>query len=85
MKTLNPLAFGYAGAITSAGAMLLLSIFGSLGFYTGAMMQMMKWHMFLSPSPLGVVGGMIEAAVISFIFLYVFAIVYNKSANRAQK
>jgi hypothetical protein len=43
---LNSLALGYAGAIISAAAMLLLGILGNLGIYAGAAEQMMRWHMF---------------------------------------
>lgn len=79
MKTkLNPLALGLAGAIISAAVMLLLGIIGNFGLYEGAVDMMMKWHTFFSLSPLGIVGGMIEAAVISFVLLYAFSVVHNK-------
>jgi len=77
MKTLNTLALGYAGAIIGAAGMLLLGILGNIGLYTGAVAQMTEWHMFFSLSISGIIGGMIEAAVISFIILYIFAVVYN--------
>ena len=77
MKTLNAIALGYAGAIVSAVCMLLLVILVSLGFYTGAGTMMSEWHMFFSPTIGGILGGMIEAAVITFIILYAFALVYN--------
>lgn len=77
MKTLNPLALGYAGAIISAIGMLLLGILGNLGIYTGAAQMMEEWHMFFSLSIGGIIGGMVEAAIISFIALYVFALLYN--------
>lgn len=79
-EKLNELALGYAGAIISAAGMLLLGIGGNVGFYRGAAQQMMQWHMFFSLSPLGVITGMIEAAVIGFVFAYALAWVYNKFA-----
>jgi len=75
---LNPLFFGYAGAIISAFAMLLLGIFGNIGFYTGAVKMMEDWYMFFTPTIGGIIAGIIEAAIISFIFFYLFAWVYNK-------
>ena len=77
MKKLNALALGYAGAIVSALIMLVLGVLGNLGVYTGAVMQMQKWHMYFSLSTTGIITGMIEAAVISFVFLYIFGLVYN--------
>ncbi len=77
----NALALGYAGAAISAASMLLLGIGWNIGIYQNTAMQMAKWHMFFSPTIGGIIGGMIEAAVISFIFLYAFGRAYNKFAN----
>lgn len=79
-EKLNPLAFGYAGAIVSAVAMLLLGVLGRLGLYMSAVNMMQQWHMFFRPSFLGIIGGMIEAAIISFVFMYAIALTYNKFA-----
>ncbi len=79
-EKLNELALGYAGAIISAAAMLLLGIGGNIGFYAGAAQQMMGMHMFFSLTPLGIISGMIEAAVIGFVFVYAFGWLYNKFA-----
>jgi hypothetical protein len=75
---LNALALGYAAAILSAICMLLLGIGGNLGFYAGAAEQMIKWHMFFSLGIVGIITGIIEAAIISFIGGYVFGWLYNK-------
>ena len=77
MTKLNALTLGYAGAIVSAAGMLLLGILGNLKIYSGAVTMMGEWHSSFSLSIGGIVGGMIEAAVISFIVLYAFAWVYN--------
>lgn len=82
MKTLNALALGYAGAIISAAGMLLLGVLGNLGLYSGAVAMMSEWHMFFSLSIGGIIGGMIEAAIISFVILYTFAIVYNRLVTK---
>lgn len=85
MKTLNALALGYAGAIISAVCMLLLGILGNMGLYEGAVAMMSEWHMFFFLSVVGIIGGMIEAAVITFVILYAFAIVYNWLVTRKGK
>ncbi|UGV40763.1 hypothetical protein J7W08_12080 [Methanococcoides orientis] len=78
MQTLKPSAFGLSLAVLSAIVMLLLGILGNLGIYTGAVEMMQQWHMFFSPSMGGIVAGMIEAGIISFVFGYAFAFLYNK-------
>ena len=79
MKTkLNTLAFGTAAAIVAAISMLVLSVAGKLGIYTGAVEMMIKWHMFYSLTTVGIITGMIEAAVISFVFFALFAWPYTK-------
>ncbi len=85
MKTLNALALGYAGAIISAVCMLLLGILGNLGLYAGGVAMMTEWHMFFSLSIGGIIGGMVEAAVIIFVILYAFAIIYNWLVTRNTK
>lgn len=75
---LNELAVGYAAAIISAAIMLLLGIAGNIGLYSGAVEVMQQAHMFFSLSIVGIITGMIEGAVISFILGYAFAWVYNK-------
>ena len=77
-QKLNILALGYAGAIISAACMLLLGILGNLGLYIRAVEMMQQWHMFFSLSVVGIVAGMIEAAIITFIVLYLFGLVYNR-------
>jgi hypothetical protein len=75
---LNALALGYATAILSAVCMLLLGILGNLGIYTSAVQAMQQWHLFFSLSIVGIIAGMIEAAVSGFIIAYVFGWLYNK-------
>lgn len=69
---LNTVAFGAAAAIIAAfSSMLLLSVAGKLGMYTGAVEMMSQWHMFYSLTFFGIISGMVEAAIISF-FLFLF-------------
>ena len=75
---LNEAAFGYAGASVSALGMLLLGLLGNLGLYSSGVRMMMDRHMFFSLSPLGIITGMIEAAVIGYVFSYAFVLLYNK-------
>ena len=77
-KKLNSLALGYAGAILSAVCMLLLGIAGNMGVYLGAVEAMQTYHLFFSLSIVGIIAGMIECAVMSFIGLYLFGWIYNQ-------
>ncbi|MCD4808200.1 MAG: hypothetical protein K8R13_11685 [Methanococcoides sp.] len=79
-QQLKPLALSLAAAIVSAIVMLLLGILGNLGMYIGAFEMMQQWHMFFSLTPIGIIAGMIESAIVSFIFAYLFGIFYNKFA-----
>ena len=78
MDKLNPEAMGYSGAILSAAGMLLLWIAGKIGLYNDAVEMMQQWHMFFSLSIVGLLTGIIEAAITGFVALYSLAWVYNK-------
>ena len=75
---LNAFALAVSAAIVAAVSMLILGIFGNIGIYTGAVEMMRQWHMFFTLTPLGIIAGMAEAAIISFVFLYVFGEIYNR-------
>lgn len=77
-KKLNALALGYAAAALGVLCMLILGILGNLGIYTGAVAQMQKWHLVFDLSVVGIVGGMIEAAIVSFIAGWLFGWFYNR-------
>lgn len=81
---LNALAFGYAGAVVSAVAMLILSVLAKVGIYEMAAQRMAEWHQFYSLSFGGIAAGIVESAVISFILGYGFAFVYNKFIRGAE-
>lgn len=77
MNKIHAIHLGYAGAIVSAVIMLILGILGNLGIYSGAVAMMEEWHLLFSLSIPGILGGMIEAAFISFVILYAVAMLYN--------
>jgi hypothetical protein len=77
-EKLNSLAFGASAAIVAALSMLILGILGNIGIYQGAVEMMSQWHMFFSLTPFGILTGIIEAAIITFIFFYIFGCIYNK-------
>ena len=79
-QKLNELALGYSLAIISALGMLLMGIAGNLGWYSGAVESMMRWHIFFNLSIGGIIAGMIEAAVWSFVIGYAIIWIYNKFA-----
>jgi len=77
-QKINEKVLGYSLAIVSALFMLLLGIAGYLGVYTGAVNAMAQWHILFSITPLGIIGGMIEAAFWSFIAGWLIGYFYNK-------
>ena len=77
-QELNAKAMGFSVALISTACMLLLGIFGNLGIYIGAVNMMQQLHLFFSLSLLGIIGGMIEAAIISFVVTYIIVYFYNK-------
>ena len=78
---LDELALAGAAAVVSAVVMLLLGVLGAIGIYAGAVEAMQQWHLFFEPTVVGTVAGMVEAAVISFVFVYAFAWLYNAFAR----
>ena len=77
-EKLNSLAFGTSAAIVAALCMLILGILGNIGVYMGAVEMARQWHMFFSLTPFGILTGIIEGAIISFVFFYIFGWIYNK-------
>lgn len=77
-EKLDEKAMGFALGIVSAVSMLVLGILGNIGIYTGAVQMMTQWHMFFSLSPVGIISGVVEAAIISFVLGYAFGWVYNR-------
>jgi hypothetical protein len=77
-EKINTLAFAVSAAIVAALSMLILGVLGNIGLYEGAVEMMMKWHMFFSLTSLGIFTGMVEAAVITFVFFAIFGWLYNK-------
>ena len=77
---LNSVALGYDAVILSAIITLLFGILGNVGVYTAAVDMMTQWHVFFSLSIGGIIAGMVEAAVITFVFVYLFGFIYNKFA-----
>jgi hypothetical protein len=77
-EKINTLVFALSAAIVAALSMLILGVLGNIGLYEGAVEMMMKWHMFFSLTSLGIFTGMVEAAVITFVFFAIFGWLYNK-------
>lgn len=77
-RKLRLLALAGSAAIVAAVVMLLLGILGNIGVYSGAVEMMQQWHMFFSLSIGGIIAGMFEAAIITFVFIYLFGFLYNR-------
>ena len=78
MEKLNSMAFGLSAAIVSALLMIFLGIAGRIGIYAEGVEMMSKWHLFFDTSSMGIVTGTAEAAVISYILAFLFAVIYNQ-------
>lgn len=69
-------------AIWSALVMLLLWVLSKMGVYVSAAEAMSQWHMFFNLTFAGLIGGMIEAAIISLLGVYSFVFIYNWVATK---
>lgn len=77
-QKLNEKSLGYSLAIISAIGMLLTWIVGKIGWYQGWVNNMLEMHIFFSLSIGGLIAGIIEAAILSFIAGWLIAYFYNK-------
>ena len=82
---ISPLAASLTAAIVSALLMLVLGIFGNIGIYESAVESMQRWHMFFDLSVVGIIGGMIEAAVIAFVIVIISVWIYNMLVGKLNK
>lgn len=78
MEKLNSTAFGLSAAIVAAIVMAVIGILSRLGIYTEAAQMMSSWHIFYTMTFGGILAGMAEAAVITFLLVYSFAAIHNK-------
>ena len=62
---------------------MLLGILGNLGGSTGAVEMMMRWHLVFDRSAVGIVAGMLEAAVVAVVVCWPFVWLSNVLASRA--
>ncbi len=74
----NVFALGIAASSIAALSMLILGILGYMGIYLGAVEMMRHWHIFFSLTPMGILAGMLETGMISFVFFLLFGWIYNK-------
>ena len=77
-KKLDAWALGFSLAIYGALLMLILSVLGLLGLFDSAVETMTSFHIGYSLSLIGIVFGIIEAAVFCFISGVIIAFFYNK-------
>lgn len=81
MKTLSSKALGLSLATLSALSMLVISLLALGGYYTGAYEAMKAWHVFYDLTAVGILGGIVEAAVFSYIAGWLIGWFYNKFAK----
>jgi hypothetical protein len=78
MKDLNPNAAGLSAATLSATGMLILGLLGLAGVYTEGIEAMQAWHIWFDITFVGILLGMLEAAVSSYVVVYLWVSLYNK-------
>ena len=84
-KQLDAKALGFAGASVSAIIMFVMWLAGNIGWWGAQVKMMMVWHNSFTLSVIGLLGGMVEAAVYGFIILYGIAWFYNRFSATKQK
>lgn len=77
---LNPNGLGIALAILSAVGMLLLSLLGLSDRALEAVRIMQTHHIWYDLTAVGILAGILEAAVASYVLGYVLAWLYNRFA-----
>lgn len=73
------------GAIFAGLGMLLLSIANALGIYEGAVNMMQQWHMFYTPTIVGTITGIIEAAIITYVSILIVVGIYSLLGGDSKK
>lgn len=81
MKSINVQALGFSLAVFGAVGMLVMAILANAGYYLDAWSIMMQFHMFADLSVMGIVAGMIEAALWSYVSGVFIATVYNRLSS----
>ena len=81
-KKLEAKQLAISFAVWSTLFMLVLWLLAKMGIYAGATEQMAKWHMFFYLTFTGLIGGMIEAAVVSIVLVYFFVWIYNRVGEK---
>ena len=71
-----------ASALTSALFMVLLSLGSGLGMYRTMATQMQSYHMWYTPTFGGTLTGLIEAAILTYIFVWIAASIYNAMVEK---
>jgi len=77
MKQLNPQAIGLSAGILSGVGMLIIGILASFGTYLGAFEMMKSMHIFFDATFLGVIAGIVEAFLFSYVVGFLFVWIYN--------
>lgn len=78
MKPLNTQAFGLSLGAFGAISMLVMALLAKAGVYTEAWDIMMQFHIFASLSVGGIIGGMVEAGLWSYVSGIFISTIYNR-------
>lgn len=78
MAKLNSHGLGLASAVLAGLGMLIMGLLAIAGIYMEAFQVMKAFHFGFDATAVGVLIGVVEAAVVSYIGGYLFGFVYNK-------
>ncbi len=78
--SLSPKGLGISLALISGICMLLLSLLGLAGYMQEAVNMMQVWHLGYQLTFIGILIGIVEAAVLSYVAGWLTALLHNKFA-----
>ncbi len=80
MKKLSPNAIGLAAAILSTVCMLVIGVLAMFEIRMEAFEMMKTMHLWFDATVVGVLLGMVEAFVFTYVAGFLFALLYNRLA-----
>lgn len=81
MKSLSPNAVGLSAAILAGICMLVIGVLAMFGLYMDAFEAMKAYHLWFDATVVGIILGIVEAFVFTYVVGFLFALLYNKIAK----
>lgn len=81
MKNLNANVVGLSAGILAAVGMLIIGVLAYFGVYMDGFEAMKAWHIWFDATLVGILLGIVEAFVLTYVVGFLFAWLYNKLAK----